>query len=169
MFAQKTAVTVRSAMLALGLIVLAGSAQAQQPSAAAVSMARELIALKGATSMYDPVLRGVVEQAKIVLLRTNPMLSKELTEVTAKLHAEYAAKLQELRDISARVYAARFSEQELKDALSFYKTPLGKKLIQQEPQILDQSMKEVQTWGDKLSEEVISRMRAEMKKKGHDL
>ncbi len=114
-------------------------------------MARELIALKGATSMYDPVLRGVVEQAKIVLLRTNPMLSKELTEVTNKLHAEYAAKLQELRDISARVYAARFSEQELKDALTFYKTPLGKKLIQQEPQILDQSMKEVQSWGDKLS------------------
>jgi hypothetical protein len=169
MFAQKTAVTVRSAMLAFGLIVLAGSAQAQQPSAAAVSMARELIALKGATSMYDPVLRGVVEQAKIVLLRTNPMLSKELTEVTTKLHAEYAAKLQELRDISARVYAARFSEQELKDALTFYKTPLGKKLIQQEPQILDQSMREVQAWGDKLSEEVISRMRAEMKKKGHDL
>jgi uncharacterized protein len=169
MFAQKTAVTVRSAMLAFGMIVLAGSAQAQQPSAAAVSMARELIALKGATSMYDPVLRGVVEQAKIVLLRTNPMLSKELTEVTNKLHAEYAAKLQELRDISARIYASRFSEQELKDALTFYKTALGKKLIQQEPQILDQSMKEVQTWGDKLSEEVIVRMRAEMKKKGHDL
>ena len=169
MFAQKTAVTFRSAMLALGLIVLAGSAQAQQPSAGAVSMARELIALKGATSMYDPVLRGVVEQAKIVLLRTNPMLTKELTEVTNKLHAEYAAKLQELRDISARIYAARFSEKELKDALTFYTTPLGKKLIQQEPQILDQSMKEVQSWGDKLSEEVIVRMRAEMKKKGHDL
>jgi uncharacterized protein len=169
MFAQKIAATVRSAMLAFGLIVLAGSAQAQQPSAAAVSMARELIALKGATGMYDPVLRGVVEQAKIVLLRTNPMLSKELTEVTNKLHAEYAAKLQELRDISARIYAARFSEKELKDALTFYKTPLGKKLIQQEPQILDQSMKEVQSWGDKLSEEVIVRMRAEMKKKGHDL
>ena len=169
MFAQKTAVTVRSAMLAFGLIVLAGSAQAQQPSAASVSMAKELIALKGATTMYDPVVRGVVEQAKIVLLRTNPMLSKELTEVTAKLHAEYAAKIHELRELVARVYAARFSEQELKDALTFYKTPLGKKLIQQEPQILDQSMREVQTWGDKLSEEVISRMRAEMKKKGHDL
>ena len=43
------------------------------------------------------------------------------------------------------------AKQELKDALTFYKTPLGKKLIQQEPQILDQSMKEVQAWGDKLS------------------
>ena len=78
MFAQQTAAAVRSALLALGLIVLAGSAQAQQPSAAAVAMAKELIALKGATTMYDPVVRGVIEQAKSVLLRTNPMLSKEL-------------------------------------------------------------------------------------------
>jgi hypothetical protein len=30
-------------------------------------------------------------------------------------------------------------------------------------------MKDAQDWGDKLSEEVISKMRAEMKKKGHEL
>ena len=65
-------------------------------------MAKELIALKGATTMYDPVVRGVVEQAKLVLLRTNPMLSKDLNEVTAKLHTEYAAKVNELREIVAR-------------------------------------------------------------------
>src|SRR5713226_683741 len=124
MFAQKTAVTVRSAMLAFGLIVLAGSAQAQQPSAASVSMAKELIALKGATTMYDPVVRGVVEQAKNVLLRTNPMVGKELNEVTAKLHTEYASRIKDLRELVARVYASRFTEQELKDALIFYKTPL---------------------------------------------
>ncbi len=168
MFAQQTPGAVRAAMLALALIVLTGSAQAQQPTPAAVSMARDLIALKGATNMYDPVVRGVVEQAKNVLLRTNPMVSKDLNEVTTKLHAEYAPKINELREIVARAYASRFTEQELKDALTFYKTPLGKKLIQQEPQILEQTMKDAQTWGDRLSQEVMNRMRAEMKKKGHE-
>jgi uncharacterized protein len=169
MFAQQIAGTVRGAVLALGLIVLAASAQAQQPSASAMSAARELIALKGATEMYDPVVRGVVEQAKNVLLRSNPMVGRELNEVAGKLHAEYASKVQELRDIVARAYVSRFNEQELKDAVAFYKTPLGKKLIQQEPQVLEQSMKDAQTFGDRLSEEVINKMRAEMKKKGHDL
>jgi hypothetical protein len=169
MFARQAALVVRTAILALGLIASAGSAQAQQPSAASVSMAKELIALKGATTMYDPVVRGVVEHAKIILLRTNPMLSKELGEVTAKLHTEYASKVGELREIVARVYAARFTEQELKDALTFYKTPLGKKLIVEEPAILDQTMKDAQTWGDRLSEEVIIKMRAEMRKRGHEL
>ena len=67
------------------------------------------------------------------------------------------------------VYASRFSEQELKDALTFYRTPLGKKLIEQEPKILDQTMTDAQAWGDKLSQEVMNRMRAEMKKRGHEL
>jgi len=169
MFAQQTATAVRSAVLAFGLIVLAGSAHAQQPSAASISMAKELIALKGATTMYDPVVRGVVEQSKRLLVQTNPMLSKELNEVTVKLQTEYAAKIQELREIVARVYASRFSEQELKEALAFYRTAIGKKLIEYEPQILDQTMRDAQAWGDKLSEEVMNRMRAEMKKKGHDL
>jgi hypothetical protein len=169
MFAQTSARTVCSALLALGLLALTHSAQAQRPSPAAISMAKELIALKGATTMYDPVVRGVVEQAKIVLLRTNPMVSKDLNEITARLHNEYAARINELRELVARVYASRFTEQELKDALTFYKTPLGKKLIEQEPQILEQTMKDAQDWGDKLSEEVMNKMRVEMKKKGHDL
>ena len=169
MFVHPTAAAIRSALVALGLIVLAVSAEAQQPTAAGVSMAKELITLKGAATMYDPVVRGVVEQAKNVLLRTNPMVSKDLNEVTAKLHTEYASKVYELRDIVARVYASRFSEQELKDALTFYRTPLGKKLIEQEPKILDQTMADAQAWGDKLSQEVMNRMRAEMKKRGHEL
>jgi hypothetical protein len=169
MFAHHTAAAVRSALVALGLILLAGSVQAQQPTAASISMAKELITLKGAATMYDPVVRGVVEQAKNLLLRTNPMVSKDLNEVTAKLHTEYAPKVAELREITARVYASRFSEQELKDALTFYRTPLGKKLIEQEPKILDQTMTDAQAWGDKLSQEVMNRMRAEMKKRGHEL
>jgi hypothetical protein len=169
MFAHHTAAAVRSALVALGLIVLAGSVQAQQPTAASISMAKELITLKGAANMYDPVVRGVVEQAKNLLLRTNPMVSKDLNEITAKLHTEYASKVAELREIVARVYASRFSEQELKDALTFYRTPLGKKLIEQEPKILDQTMADAQAWGDKLSQEVMNRMRAEMKKRGHEL
>ena len=69
----------------------------------------------------------------------------------------------------AKLYAIRFTEQELKDALAFYKSPLGRKLLEQEPNLLDQSMKNAQTWADKFSEEVIAKMRAEMKKRGHEI
>jgi hypothetical protein len=97
------------------------------------------------------------------------MLGKDLNEVAAKLHAEYASRSAEIVNDVAKLYASRFTEQELKDILAFYKSPLGRKLIVEEPAILDQSMKNAQVWAENLSQEVIAKMRTEMKKRGHDI
>ena len=53
--------------------------------------------------------------------------------------------------------------------LAFYKTPLGKKLIAEEPKASRRATERVEDWANKISEEVVSKMRAEMKKKGHNL
>jgi hypothetical protein len=160
---------VRAAAFALALIVWAPAVQAQQPSANQMSLARELISLKGGIGIYDPIIPGVIERAKGMFLQSNPMLGKDLNEVAAKLRADYASRTGEVRDIVVKLYAARFTEQELKDALAFYKTPLGKKMIEWEPKILEQSMGEANTWAEKLTEEVIPKIRAEMRKRGHEI
>ncbi len=147
----------------------AATAPAQDPPPGNVALAKELIALKGSTQMWDTVVPGVIEQVKGVFLQTNPMLSRELNEVAAQLRVEYAPRSAQLMDQTARLYAQAFTEQELKDALAFYKSPLGRKIVAQEPLIFDDSLRRVQQWANQLSEEVMSRMRAEMKKKGHDL
>ena len=171
MFVKPTARTASAAMLALGLIlVLPGApANAQQPSPGAIATAKEVITVKGAAAVYAPVVPGVIEQAKGVFLQSNPNLSKDLNEVAAKLRAEYAARSEEIVNDVAKLYASRFTEQELKDTLAFYKSPLGRKLLVEEPAVLDQSMRNAQTWANRFSEEVINKMRAEMKKRGHDI
>jgi uncharacterized protein len=158
-------------MLAFALVLAAsvGSANAQEPSATALATAKELITVKGAVAIFDPLVPGVIEQTKSVFLRTNPMLGKDLNEVAAKLRADYAPRSVEIINDTAKLYATRFTEQELKDALAFYKSPLGGKLLVEEPKILDEGMKNAQTWANKLSEEVIGKIRAEMKKRGHDI
>jgi hypothetical protein len=171
MFVKPTARTASAAMLALGLIlVLPGApANAQQPSPGAIATAKEVITVKGAAAVYAPVVPGVIEQAKGVFLQSNPNLSKDLNEVAAKLRAEYAARSEEIVNDVAKLYASRFTEQELKDTLAFYKSPLGRKLLVEEPAVLDQSMRNAQTWANRFSEEVIGKIRAEMKKRGHDI
>jgi hypothetical protein len=158
-------------MLALGLAlaVCVGAAHAQQPSPAAIATAKELITTKGAVALYEPVVPGVIEQAKSVFLQANPTLGKDLNEVALKLRAEYASRGAEILNEVAKLYATRFTEKELKDALAFYKSPLGRKLLVEEPNILEQSMKSTQAWADRLSQEVIGKIRAEMKKRGHDI
>ena len=158
-------------VLAFALVLAAsvGSANAQEPSATALATAKELITVKGAAAIFDPLVPGVIEQTKSVFLRTNPMLGKDLNEVAAKLRADYASRGVEVINDTAKLYATRFTEQELKDALAFYKSPLGGKLLAEEPKILDEGMKNAQAWANKLSEEVIGKIRAEMKKRGHDI
>jgi hypothetical protein len=58
---------------AAALIVLALTslqpASAQQPSATAMAAAKELLSVKGSMKIYDPVVTGIVEKAKLVFLR----------------------------------------------------------------------------------------------------
>ena len=159
----------RSALLGLGLLLSGAALGAQQPSATAIAAAKELITVKGVTALYDPILIGVVEKAKGVFLQTNPMLQKDLTDVAAKLRTELAPRSAEVVNETARLYATRFTEQELKDAITFYKSPLGRKLLTEEPVLADESMRSAASWADKLSEEVMNKMRAEMRKRGHDM
>jgi hypothetical protein len=160
-----------AAMLAGGSLVLSaapGAAQ-QQPSPAAVAAARELLTLKGGDVLFSPIVSGVVETVKNVFVPTNPNLGAELNDVAAKLRKDYEPKRAELLNEVARVFAERFSEQELKALIAFYKSPLGRKMAMDEPAIIDESMRRAQTWGDALSGEVMEKFRHEMKKKGHDL
>jgi uncharacterized protein len=161
--------TARAVWLGVCLVLSAATTQAQQPSAAAMASAKELVAVKGVQTLFEPIVAGVVERAKRLFEQTNPMLGKELNEVAAKLRSEFAPRSAEVLNETARLYAVRFTEQELKDALAFYKSPLGRKLLAEEPRIADESMKAATSWADKLSEEVMNKMRAEMKKRGHEI
>jgi uncharacterized protein len=169
MFGYPTAGAACTALLGLGLILSIGMAGAQHPSAAAMATAHELVTVKGVSTLYEPLVTGVIEKAKGMLLQTNPMLGKDLNEVAAKLRADLAPRSAEVVTETARLYALRFTEQELKDALAFYKSPLGRKLLVEEPAIADESMKSASIWAEKFSEEVMNKMRAEMRKRGHEI
>ncbi len=67
------------------------------------------------------------------------------------------------------MYATRFSQQELKELLTFYQSAVGKKFVTLLPNVLEESFIKTQEWGGKLSEEIVQTMRAEMKKRGHTI
>jgi uncharacterized protein len=162
------AATIGAAMLAA--LVLAGPARAQQePTPGAVAAAKEMIEMKGAMNLFETLVPGVIETARSTLLRTSPNLSKDLTDVAQALRKEYAGKRADIAEEIARTYATQFNEKELREVIAFYKTPVGKKLIEVEPTVLEQSMTRVQSWAERFSDNVMTRFRAEMRKKGHNL
>ncbi len=166
-FMQATHRAIRLATIATTLALSGTLVDAQQPSAAAMSTAKQLVIVTGATTLFNPLIPGVIEQAKILFLQQNPALSKDLNDISAKLRADLTPRFDELINEVARNYAVHFSEQELKELLAFYKSPVGGKLLVEQPKVVDASLKFAQTWANNLSEQVIAKMRDELKKKGH--
>lgn len=166
--------TIAAAVGAIAMMALVGpvtpaAAQNAKPSAAAIETAREVIQLKGGYNIFDALIPGVIEQDKTMFLQQNPALQKDLDAVAAQLRTEFAPRMKQLMTEIAELYAAHFTEQEIKEILAFYKSPVGRKMIAEEPKALDQSMSHAQSWAVKISDQVLVRMREEMKKKGHDL
>jgi uncharacterized protein len=170
----------RSAIAVLLVFALAGTAgraaaqgaapnAAHSPSPAAVLMAKQILEIKHADSIFDPLVRGVVVKTRDFFMQTNFMWGKDLNEVADGLIKQYSVRTGELMNDAARIYASHFTEPELKQLLTFYQSPLGRKVIAEEPKAADESMNAASSWADKLSEEVAIRMRDEMKKRGHDM
>jgi hypothetical protein len=149
-------------------------APAQAPAAAPatesqLAAARDLITSSGAQRTFDSVLPSVIGQVRQTFSRQHPDMIKDIEASLAVIEPEVEAKRADILDVAAKVYAARLSEQELKDSAAFFKSPTGQKYVQAQPAIFDDLFSEVRNWMGQLSEFTVSRLRTEMKKRGHDL
>jgi uncharacterized protein len=160
-----------AACLALALIAAPAMAQtaAKPSSPAAIAYAKELLTLKKASSMYADAVPSMVAQTKNTLLQSNLNLQKDLNEVAVIIAKNLAGREKEIGDGMAQIYAAEFTEAELKDLVAFYKSPLGLKLIEAEPRAMNGSMGFMQKWAQSFAEVINGQFRAEMKKRGKDI
>ncbi|OKO86424.1 hypothetical protein AC629_16740 [Bradyrhizobium sp. NAS80.1] len=163
-----------AAALAVGLFISAAPAIAQQgtppkSSPAAIAAAKEILALKNASAMYANAVPGMVEKTKGALIQQNLNYQKDLNEVAPIVAQQLAGRQAEIGEGMAQVYASEFTEQELKDLVVFYKSPLGQKLITAEPKAIGLSMAFMNSWAQNFTETVMGAFRAEMRKRGKDI
>jgi hypothetical protein len=162
----------RLAAAALAFAMLAGPVAAQQaapqPSASHLAVAREVAVGSGMTRSFDSIADQLLDQLSAMNV-TQPEIKQDLGQVVEMLKPELEQQKQLMIDSSARVFAARMSEGELKDVAAFFKSPSGQKYVQAQPVILDDIVKEIAGWTQNVSEYIMVRARAEMKKRGHEL
>ena len=164
-----------AAGLVLGLALAAGPAGAQQPpplkqaSPAALAAAKEILTMKNASAMYANAVTNIVERTKDALLQNNLNYQKDLNEVSLIVAQSMAGREKEIGEGMALVYANQFTEQELKDLVTFYKSPLGQKLLTAEPGAIQLSMSYMNQWAQQFSEQVNAAFRAEMRKRGKQI
>jgi hypothetical protein len=162
-----------AAGLVLGLALAAAPVQAQTnpppPTPAAIAAAKELLAMKHADQMYANAVPGVVERTKTELMQTNINYQKDLNEVAVIVAQKLGPRVSEVSEGMAKVYASQFTEQELKDLVTFYKSPLGQKLLSSEPKAIEMSMTYMNQWAQGFAELINGEFRAEMRKRGKEI
>jgi hypothetical protein len=162
----------RFAVAALAVVMLAAPVLAQQtapqPSASHLAVAREVALGSGMTRSFDSITDQMLNQLSAMNV-TQPEIKQDLDQVVEMLKPELEQQKQLMVDAAARVFANRMSESELKDVATFFKSPSGQKYVQTQPVILDDIVREIATWTQNVSEYIMVRARAEMKKRGHEL
>ncbi len=82
-------------------------------------------------------------------LLANPAINKQLVEMLVPIYAKY------------------YTDADVRQMIAFYKTPLGQKIIQNNPEIAQASMRDGEQWGkDVLAPELVKRIRARFQKEG---
>src|SRR5665213_1980209 len=103
--------------LALGAVP-AGAQQQPPPlkdaSPAAIAAAKEILAMKHASAMYQAAVPNIVERTKEALVQSNLNYQKDLGEVAVIVAKNLNGRENEIGDGMAKIYANRFTEQELK-------------------------------------------------------
>jgi uncharacterized protein len=164
-----------AAGLALGLALTGVPALAQQApplkqaSPAAMAAAKEILAMKNASAMYANAVPNIVQQTKDQLMQSNLNYQKDLNEVAVVVAQKLAGREKEIGEGMANVYANEFTEQELKDLVAFYKSPLGQKLLGSEPRAIQFSMSYMNQWAQNFAETVNGEFRGEMRKRGKQI
>jgi hypothetical protein len=161
-----------AAGLALGLAltgVPAGAQESKPASPTAIAAAKEILAMKNANAMYASAVPNIVQQTKDQLLQTNLNYQKDLNEVAVIVAQRLAGREKEIGEGMAKIYAGEFTEQELKELVTFYKSPLGQKLLSTEPRAIQMSMGYMNQWAQTFAEVVNGEFRAEMRKRGKQI
>jgi hypothetical protein len=148
---------------------MASAQQAKAPSPAQVQLARDIINTSGEIHALDPLIPSVMQQAYTNFVQQNPDLQKPLVETMQALQPEFMKQQAEVTDLMAKAYASHFTEAELKEIMAFYGTPTGKKFVGEMPKVMQESLAAAREWGSKFSDQVIARIRDEMKKKGYTI
>jgi hypothetical protein len=167
-------------LLAAGLALALSlqTASAQQPAAAppakpiapsAMAAARDLMTARNLNAVYANAVPAIIQRVKDQLLASNLSYQKDLEEVAVSEAQAMNGREKEIGEQMAKMYAIDFTEQELKDLTTFYKSALGQKVLAQEPKTEQAIGQYLNQWAQTFSQSVITDFRAAMQKRGKPL
>jgi len=115
-------------------------------------LAIELLELTGGVDMAHQVMQALSAQMRPLF----PSVPEDLwNQLIGALDAD------ELSMLVVPIYTRHYSNEDLRGLLEFYRAPLGQRLLEANPAIMQESMAAGGAWGQQKAAELIERLRQE--------
>jgi uncharacterized protein len=109
---------------------------------------RKMLEVTGGTKIAFPIIDQLISTFK-----------KNKPQIPERFWQEFRAGINqnELIELCIPSYDKRFTHDEIKQLLAFYTTPIGKKLLAIQPEIVQECMKAGQIWGQQLAMQILKK------------
>jgi hypothetical protein len=138
----------KRAMFSLVLFLLVNLVQAQKPATS--EQVRQMLDASGATKLVKQTLAMMTASYK----ESMPAVPEEFWDGFIK-----EADVNELVEMLVPVYAKHYTNEEVLQLTAFYKSALGKKVVEKTPLITQESYNLGAEWGRKLGEKVAEKLK----------
>lgn len=159
----KLAVFVLTAMLS------AAPVAAQEIAPEHLNIARRYVDLTDTAKVFEVALIEAGVRTNSLLIVKNPGVEEELNKAIANTIESYLPRKDELLNQFARVYAIRFSMEELEQIVAFYESDVGRKLSKANLEANQDLQAVMGVFSNNLRTEFLTRVRAELREMGIEL
>jgi hypothetical protein len=153
-------------VLSATIIALAMPAIAQEVPPEQLALARKYVDLTDKSAIYETTLVETAVESMKQIVQQNPAISDQTNDAISKVLEDYKGHKGDLLDQFARVYAIRFSMEELQQIVDFYSSPTGMKLASANAEINVDLQRVMQVFTGNVRREFFAKVRAELRSKG---
>lgn len=122
----------------------------------ALAKAKELLQVSNLVAMRDQMVGLVEAQIAALVLDANPDAEDKVDRAIADvIRPALKRRMPEYLDLAAGVYAEHFTRAELEQLVSFYKSPLGRKLMREQDALIPAMTQMSKQWINRVGNEVL--------------
>lgn len=140
--------------------------QAQELTPSHIKMSKAALASSGATDQFDLILPSVAAKVKNNIISSRPDLADAVTAVVDEETLKLAPRRGDLENEAAALYGRVFTEEELTQIATFYKSSAGQKLLKEAPIISRELGKAAKIWATGIDRDLNAAVGKKMKEKG---
>ena len=153
-------------VLSLAMFAVSVPAMAQEVPPEQLALARKYVDLTDSAGVYEIALVDIGMGSLTELTKQNPEIASEIDLAIGKVLETYQSRKGELMDQFARIYAQRFTIEELQQIVAFYESPTGLKLSQANTEVNSDLQAVLQVFTNNTRSEFFAKVRAELRAQG---